>query len=287
MSHRSSREVGVGLLVVLAIAGLAGLMVVSGGGPGFLAPRRTIDVVFRDGQGLRVGSPVRVAGIDSGRVESIDLAEVEGILRARVRVSIPTTLAVKLRQDVKVAVQSGLTGQCIVNIVSSGRSSVALVPGQVVMGVESSFFDPVLEQVGLGPVERSHLSHTIAEVRQTVDAASPRLRQGPGCAPGRRRGDAGHGRADQTQGRRHGRARRGDRRPDRGRQDRGTRQDPPSADRPDRDADARDPPEGRPTRSRTSRSFPPRPTRSPRTRSRRSTPCSSASTARGRGPTGS
>jgi phospholipid/cholesterol/gamma-HCH transport system substrate-binding protein len=54
---------------------------------------------------------------------------------------------------------------------------VALVPGQVVHGVESTFFDPILEQVGLGPVERSHLSHTIAEVRQTVDAVGPRVRQ--------------------------------------------------------------------------------------------------------------
>jgi phospholipid/cholesterol/gamma-HCH transport system substrate-binding protein len=43
--------------------------------------------------------------------------------------------------------------------------------------VESSFFDPIIEQVGLGPVERSHLSHTIAEVRQTVDSIGPRLRQ--------------------------------------------------------------------------------------------------------------
>ena len=51
------------------------------------------------------------------------------------------------------------------------------MPGQVVQGVESTFFDPILEQVGLGPVERSHLSHTIAEVRQTVDAVGPRVRQ--------------------------------------------------------------------------------------------------------------
>jgi phospholipid/cholesterol/gamma-HCH transport system substrate-binding protein len=35
----------------------------------------------------------------------------------------------------------------------------------------------VLEQVGLGPEERSNLSHTITQVRQTVDAASPRLNQ--------------------------------------------------------------------------------------------------------------
>ena len=177
MSRLGIRDLGVGLIVVLAISGLAGLMIIAAGGPGFLASRRTIDVVFRDGQGIRVGSPVRVAGIDSGRVESVDLAEVEGILRARVRLSIPASLAEKLRQDVRVAVQSGLTGQCVVNIVSSGRSSVALVNGQVVMGVESSFFDPVLEQVGLGPVERSHLSHMIAEVRQTVDSAGPTLRR--------------------------------------------------------------------------------------------------------------
>ncbi len=43
--------------------------------------------------------------------------------------------------------------------------------------MESSFFDPIIEQVGLGPVERSNLSHTIAEVRETVDSVGPRLRQ--------------------------------------------------------------------------------------------------------------
>ena len=29
----------------------------------------------------------------------------------------------------------------------------------------------------MGPVERNHLSHTIAEVRQTVDSVGPRLQQ--------------------------------------------------------------------------------------------------------------
>jgi phospholipid/cholesterol/gamma-HCH transport system substrate-binding protein len=54
---------------------------------------------------------------------------------------------------------------------------VALVPGQSIAGVETSFFDPIIEQVGLGPVERNHLSHTIAEVRQTVDSIAPRIRE--------------------------------------------------------------------------------------------------------------
>ncbi len=173
----SLREILVGLVVVVTLVGLLALLGVAGGGPGFLTSRRSIDVVFRDGQGIRVGCPVRVAGLDAGRVIDINLTEIEGTLSARVRIALPTALANKLRQDVKVTLQSSLAGQGRVNIVSSGHSAVALVPGQVVHGVESTFFDPILEQVGLGPVERSHLSHTISEVRETVDAVGPRVRQ--------------------------------------------------------------------------------------------------------------
>ena len=84
------RDVAVGLIVIAALAGLLGLIGLASDGPGFLAPQRTIDVVFRDGQGIRVGSPVRVAGLDAGNVVDLDLVEVEGTLRARVRISLPT-----------------------------------------------------------------------------------------------------------------------------------------------------------------------------------------------------
>jgi phospholipid/cholesterol/gamma-HCH transport system substrate-binding protein len=178
MSRRTAvRDVAVGLVVVAAIAALLGLMMVASDGPGFLAPQQTIDVIFRDGQGIRVGSPVRVAGLDAGNVVNLDLVPFEGTLRARVRISLPTWLVKKLRQDVKVNITPGLTGMSHVSIVATGKSAVALVPGQSIQGVESSFFDPIIEQVGLGPVERSHLSHTIAEIRQTVDTVGPRLRQ--------------------------------------------------------------------------------------------------------------
>src|SRR4051812_17002953 len=178
MSSRTSiRDVVVGLVVIAALVSLLGLMRLASDGPGFLAPQKTIDVVFRDGQGIRVGSPVRVAGLDAGNVVDLDLVEVEGTLRARVRISLPVHLVKKLRQDVKISITPGLTGMSHVNVVAAGKSAVALVPGQSIVGVESSFFDPIIEQVGLGPVERSNLSHTIAEVRETVDAVGPRLRQ--------------------------------------------------------------------------------------------------------------
>jgi phospholipid/cholesterol/gamma-HCH transport system substrate-binding protein len=178
MSTRSrAREVWVGLIVIVALAGLLGLVSMASDGPGFLAPQRQIDVIFRDAQGIRIGSPVRVAGLDSGNVVDVEIVDVKGALRARVRLSLPAALVKKLRQDVKVTIQPALTGMSHVNIVATGRSEMGLVPGQSIPGVESSFFDPIIEQVGLGPVERSHLSHTIAEVRQTVDSIGPRLRQ--------------------------------------------------------------------------------------------------------------
>jgi phospholipid/cholesterol/gamma-HCH transport system substrate-binding protein len=178
MSGRTTvRDVAVGLLVTAGLIGLIGLMILASDGPGFLASRQAIDVIFRDAQGVRVGSPVRVAGLDTGNVVDLDLVEVEGSLRARVRISLPTQLVKKLRQDVKISITPGLTGMSHVNIVSAGSSAEPLDPRRFTLGVETSFFDPIIEQVGLGPVERNHLSHTIAEVRQTVDSVGPSLRQ--------------------------------------------------------------------------------------------------------------
>lgn len=178
MNARSSiRDVAVGLVVIAAIAGLLGLLSVASDGPGFLARQKTIDVIFHDGQGIRVGSPVRVAGLDAGNVVDLDLVKSEERLCARVRISLPTNLLEKLPQDVKVTISPGLTGMSHVDIVAVGQSSVALVAGQTIRGVESSFFDPIIEQVGLGPVERSNLSHIIGEVRETIDTIGPRLRQ--------------------------------------------------------------------------------------------------------------
>ena len=178
MSTRASiREISVGLIVIVALAGLIVLVSLASDGPGFLAPQRTIDVVFRDGQGIRVGSPVRVAGLDTGNVVDLDLVEVGGTLRARVRISLPANLVKKMRQDVKVAIQPALTGMSHVNIISTGRSAAPLAAGEPVTGVETSFFDPIIEQVGLGPVERNDIRHMIAEARQTVDSVAPRLRE--------------------------------------------------------------------------------------------------------------
>ncbi len=128
-SPRAAREIWVGLVVIVALSGLLTLVGMASDGPGFLASRRVINVVFRDAQGIRIGSPVRVAGLDTGHVVDVDFVEVEGSLRARVRLSLPLSLVKKFRQDVKVTISPALTGMSHVNIVSTGRMEVALVSG--------------------------------------------------------------------------------------------------------------------------------------------------------------
>jgi phospholipid/cholesterol/gamma-HCH transport system substrate-binding protein len=177
MDRVTFREVLMGLVVLGAISGLGLLMVLAADGPGFLGARRVIDVEFRDAMGLRPGCAVRVAGLDAGRVTNMRLVDREGLLMARARLSLSKDLADRLKQDARITVQTSLTGQTTINIVGTGKSDVPLVAGQVVRGYETSLFDPVLEQVGLGPAERNHLSRTIEEVANTVDAAGPRLRQ--------------------------------------------------------------------------------------------------------------
>lgn len=173
----SAREIWVGLIVIAALGGLIGLVGMASDGPGFLAPQRTIEVVFRDAQGIRVGSPVRVAGLDTGNVVDTDMVEVDGTLRAKVKISLPAKLVKMFRKDVRVSIQPALTGMSHVNITSTGRSNEPLAPGEIISGIETSLFDPIIESVGLGPGERNDIKHMIGEFRTTVDSAAPRLRQ--------------------------------------------------------------------------------------------------------------
>lgn len=175
--HNSFKDVLVGLIVIAAVVGLLSLVGLASDGPGFLAKQKVIDVVFLDGQGIRVGSPVRVAGLDAGNVVDSGVVEMDGRLRALVRISLPEVIVKKLKQDARISIQPGLTGMSHVNILSAGTTAVPLVPGQRILGVETSFFDPIIEQVGLGPIERKHISHTIAEVREMMDAAAPLVRR--------------------------------------------------------------------------------------------------------------
>jgi ABC-type transporter Mla subunit MlaD len=136
LARRKRREILVRRAVVLTVAGLLALLGLMRCVSTVLARKRTIEVVFRDCQGLRVGSPVRVAGIDAGTVLDVKWTEVDGAYGARVTIALPTDLTETLRQDVQIAAEEGRDGLSRLRIVSPGRSRTALASGQVVRGWE-------------------------------------------------------------------------------------------------------------------------------------------------------
>ena len=126
----AKREVLVGVVVVAAIAGLLALLV--DGRRRARLPRPAADDRRRSSATARASARAAPSGSPGSTPAASSTStslEYEGALSARVRISAAGDLAKKLRQDVKITIQPSLTGQSRVNIVSSGRSAVALVPG--------------------------------------------------------------------------------------------------------------------------------------------------------------
>src|SRR5689334_9048265 len=67
------RETLVRRMIVMAVVGLLALLGLIRSVSWVLRGKQTIEVVFRDCQGIRVGSPVRLAGIDTGEVLKVEL----------------------------------------------------------------------------------------------------------------------------------------------------------------------------------------------------------------------
>ncbi len=129
MNTRSSvREFWVGLVVIVAVAGLIALVGLASDGPGSWRPGEPSTLSFATAKASESAARAR------GRTGHWQRGRCRpgGSRRdasARVRLSLPASLVKKLRQDVKVTIVPGLTGMSHVNIVSTGKMAVGLVPG--------------------------------------------------------------------------------------------------------------------------------------------------------------
>lgn len=114
-----SNETKVGLLVVIALAVLDWLSVRSGtlGFGVSSAPMRELSTVFRDVEGVKEGSPVKMAGVDVGTVDGVELQpNGNAVLHFKVKRS------VALPADVSAQITtSGLIGERYVGLVPGAQ----------------------------------------------------------------------------------------------------------------------------------------------------------------------
>ncbi|HJN78295.1 MAG TPA: MlaD family protein [Myxococcota bacterium] len=126
MSRTKKHEIGVGLLVIGA-ALLLGFMAIKVGAIGSLGERITVVAVFDDAAGLKQGAAVTVAGVEVGRVESLEVDF------DTARVTLTVDPAAEIREDVVVAMRArSVLGEKYLEILPQSREAPLLQDGAVI-----------------------------------------------------------------------------------------------------------------------------------------------------------
>ena len=129
MDLRYSREATVGAIVVVAIVVFVfGTMWLSGRSVG---SENVVRMQFENVSGLKRASPVRVSGVNVGKVEKIEFIDVGKVL---VIASLPPKIRPRVDASAKI-VSVTLVGDYAVDF-DPGRSSDLLPPGRVILGTQ-------------------------------------------------------------------------------------------------------------------------------------------------------
>jgi phospholipid/cholesterol/gamma-HCH transport system substrate-binding protein len=133
MDFRYSREVVVGAIVAAAIlVFILGTMWLSGRRVG---SGNVVRIQFADVSGLKRASPVRVSGVNVGKVEEIEFLDVGKVL---VTASLPAKIRPRVDAEAKI-VSISLVGDYAVDF-HPGEAGQTLSPGKVILGI----YDPGL-----------------------------------------------------------------------------------------------------------------------------------------------
>ena len=127
------------IFLMLSVVALVVAVYAIGEKSGLFERGATLYAYFEDLDGLVVGAPVRLSGLDIGTVSSVEFpAEIEQ-RKARVRLSIKARYLPRIRSDSKASIGSkGLLGDKLVDMFE--RVQLGLVP-RAAFDLDESFFD--------------------------------------------------------------------------------------------------------------------------------------------------
>ncbi|MFH1996126.1 MAG: MlaD family protein [Candidatus Omnitrophota bacterium] len=161
-----SFELRVGIFVLVGIIVLF-IIVFSIGDVYFVKTGYCIDVVFKFASGIGVSAPVRVAGVDVGLVEKIDLFYDTGEKRTMALASLWIRDDVKLEKDSKVTINTlGLLGEKYVEISPGTAKSGYLKNGEKV--------------IGYNPVAMEDVTENLKDITESILVITERLKNGDG-----------------------------------------------------------------------------------------------------------
>ncbi len=140
-----SREIKVGLLVVVALAVLATGIFMVGERQNLLSLKNTYSVRMVTVSGLASGNPVQLNGVTVGKVEEIVLPEKVEDTLLTVRITVDRRFAARVRADSTARIKTlGLLGDKFVEITSGSASAAEIPDGGEIMAAAATDVDKLI-----------------------------------------------------------------------------------------------------------------------------------------------
>jgi phospholipid/cholesterol/gamma-HCH transport system substrate-binding protein len=160
-------EVKIGLVVVLALAILMVMVMTLEEGVGLFTRPLRLQAQVDHSQGLKIGGPVRMNGVDVGHIHGIHLAA--GRASVEIVFTISADAAAHLREDASVAIQPmGMLGDKFLEILP-GTSSQPLPPQATLSGKADGDFGVLASNAGR-TIEQ--VNATLQEIQRVLTALS-------------------------------------------------------------------------------------------------------------------
>ncbi len=126
-------QVKIGLLVLLSIGFLAAMILNLEEGMGLVAHKARYRALVNHTQGLKVGSPVRMNGVDIGNVHKVAIAPDSP--QVEITFTVKTEVAPHIREDASVNIRAlGLLGDKFLEVIPGTSGRPPLAPGSVLVG---------------------------------------------------------------------------------------------------------------------------------------------------------
>ena len=138
-------QLKVGITVIVACIILAILMILMSGTGGLFTKTILLKSYFFDAQGLRVGAPVRLSGVDIGNVKTIQVVPNKPLAPVEVTMKVNRKYDFNLHKDSKTLLSTaGVLGETYINIDSSTAKAAMVEDGDVLKSGEVPDYSDVM-----------------------------------------------------------------------------------------------------------------------------------------------
>jgi phospholipid/cholesterol/gamma-HCH transport system substrate-binding protein len=172
----SSRDIKVGLFVLVGIATLSVVVFFIGDQRNIFARKVEYQTTFRDVQGLAPGAPVRMNGINVGSVT--DVYHVENLSDPKIHVDlwVVRSESLRIRSDARAkVVNKGLLGDKMIEIEPGTLTKPPLEPGSMIRGEAPTDFGNYVRQIGKVIEKSNSLLENLDRISEGL--ATPQVRQ--------------------------------------------------------------------------------------------------------------